>query len=78
MKIFIPEGVIAGHLYTAVKRRLTFGLMQGGKKAMDLEKYQREMVRIGTGHDCVPTQVQIYMWFRRLTNKIFTRSLLVY
>lgn len=57
--IVCPEQVIEGRLITKEKRQEMFGRVAGGKGSNRPEKYQREMIALGTGLSCPPTQVRL-------------------
>lgn len=54
-----PEDVIKGIEITKEKRHEKFGKVAGGAGAKSPEKYQREMIEMGTGVICAKTNMRI-------------------
>lgn len=57
--IICPESVVDGCNYTKKKRQELYGKVAGGSGSMKPEKFQREMIVLGTGHSCNKTNTRI-------------------
>ena len=58
-----------GCLYTKEKRQELYGIVAGGAGSMKPEIFQRNMVELGTCHDCFKTNMRINTYTNEMKNQ---------